>query len=224
MEWAREAWEWAACEACPGQEPSRPHQGAFLGRVHSHPHRDAWGHPGDRCHLQLPFPPCQHRPSSETITLLSSMPQTSHHLPPTETALPVDQKALSASVDHILRPCHLSSPLPVPLTSSRPCQARKSFCSDKLKDLDTNIANRHLLRKSGTFTGLDFAPPKRFKDNETMSDAGSIRSNRSGVSAMQLGAIRSGAYRVSRLPQGVVGTKDDLSTSLKPQWGMRVGS
>ena len=57
-----------------------------------------------------------------------------------------------------------------------------------------------------------------------MSDAGSIRSNRSGVSAMQLGAIRSGAYRVSRLPQGVVGTKDDLSTSLKPQWGMRVGS
>jgi hypothetical protein len=81
-----------------------------------------------------------------------------------------------------------------------------------------------LLRKSGTFTGLDFAPPRRFKDSDTMSDAGSIRSNRSGVSAMQLGAIRNGAYRVSRLPQDMVGTKDDLSASLRPQWGMRVGS
>lgn len=56
-----------------------------------------------------------------------------------------------------------------------------------------------------------------------MSDAGSIRSNRSGVSAMQLGAIRNGAYRVSRLPQDMVGTVDDLATSLKPQWGMRAG-
>jgi hypothetical protein len=81
-----------------------------------------------------------------------------------------------------------------------------------------------LLRKSGTFTGLDFAPPKRFKDPDTMSDAGSIRSNRSGVSAMQLGAIRNGAYRVSRLPQDMVGTRDDLATSLKPQWGMRPGA
>lgn len=82
----------------------------------------------------------------------------------------------------------------------------------------------HLLRKSGTFTGLDFAPPKRFKDPDSMSDAGSIRSNRSGVSAMQLGAIRNGAYRVSRIPQDMVGSKDDLASTLKPQWGMRVGS
>jgi len=81
----------------------------------------------------------------------------------------------------------------------------------------------HLLRKSGTFTALDFAPPKKFRDPDTMSDAGSIRSNRSGVSAMQLGAIRNGAYRVSRLPQDMVFTKDDLATTLKPQWGMRAG-
>ncbi|TAQ84752.1 hypothetical protein B7494_g6917 [Chlorociboria aeruginascens] len=75
----------------------------------------------------------------------------------------------------------------------------------------------HLLRKSGTFTGLDFAPPKKFRDPDAMSDAGSIRSNRSGVSAMQLGAIRNGAYRVSRLPQDAVFTKDDLAATLKPQ-------
>jgi len=81
-----------------------------------------------------------------------------------------------------------------------------------------------VLRKSGTFTGLDFAPPKKFRDPDAMSDAGSIRSNRSGVSQRQLGAIRNGAYRVSRLPQDMVGTKDDLVTSLKPQWGMRPGN
>jgi len=78
-----------------------------------------------------------------------------------------------------------------------------------------------MLRRSGTFTGLDFAPPKRFKDVESGSDTGSIRSNRSGVSAMQHAAIRSGAYRVSRIPQDVVFKKDDLSTTLKPQWGLR---
>jgi len=80
-----------------------------------------------------------------------------------------------------------------------------------------------LLRKSGTFTGLDFAPPKKFRDPDSMSDAGSIRSNRSGISSRQLGAIRNGAGRVSRLPEDMVFTKDDLATTLKPQWGMRPG-
>lgn len=75
---------------------------------------------------------------------------------------------------------------------------------------------------SGTFTGLDFAPPPRFKNQEgTGSDAGSIRSNRSGISAMSRDAVRAGAYRVSRIPQDVVTTKDDLSNQLKPTWDMR---
>jgi hypothetical protein len=78
-----------------------------------------------------------------------------------------------------------------------------------------------MLRKSGTFTSLDFAPPKKFRDPDSMSDAGSIRSNRSGISTTQLGAIRNGAYRVSRIPQDVVFTKNDLASQLKPQWGMR---
>ncbi|MCJ1461712.1 hypothetical protein MMC07_000310 [Pseudocyphellaria aurata] len=79
----------------------------------------------------------------------------------------------------------------------------------------------HLLRKSGTFTGLDFAPPPRFKSNETASDAGSIRSNRSAMSAQQLQNIRAGAYRVSRIPKDVVGMKHEINDSLKPQWDMR---
>ncbi|GKT49403.1 uncharacterized protein ColSpa_09584 [Colletotrichum spaethianum] len=79
----------------------------------------------------------------------------------------------------------------------------------------------HLLRKSGTFTGLDFAPPRKFKDADTMSDAGSIRSNRSGISAVQNAALRSGAGRVSRLPGDTVFTTNALQDQLKPQWGMR---
>ncbi len=54
-----------------------------------------------------------------------------------------------------------------------------------------------------------------------MSDAGSIRSNRSGISAVQQAAIRSGAGRVSRLPGDTVFTQAALAQNLKPQWGMR---
>ncbi|KAL9063352.1 MAG: hypothetical protein Q9157_008287 [Trypethelium eluteriae] len=56
---------------------------------------------------------------------------------------------------------------------------------------------------------------------ETSSDSGSIRSNRSGISAMQQNAIRQGAYRVSRIPKGMVTTKDDLAGQLKPTWDLR---
>jgi hypothetical protein len=82
--------------------------------------------------------------------------------------------------------------------------------------------NSHLLRKSGTFTALDFAPPRRIKDPDTMSDAGSIRSNRSGVSTKTQQAIRAGAYRVSRLPGDMIFSKDEMVTALKPSW--KVGS
>ncbi|KAH7320900.1 hypothetical protein B0I35DRAFT_477441 [Stachybotrys elegans] len=83
------------------------------------------------------------------------------------------------------------------------------------------IPSPHSLRKSFTFTNLDFAPPKKFKDSDTMSDAGSIRSNRSGISNTQLNAIRSGAGRVSRLPEDTVFTQAALENQLKPNWGIR---
>ncbi|KAG8528074.1 uncharacterized protein KY384_006990 [Bacidia gigantensis] len=83
-----------------------------------------------------------------------------------------------------------------------------------------HAATIHLLRKSGTFTALDFAPPPRFKNSDTASDAGSIRSNRSAMSARTQHAVRTGAYRVSRIPKEVVGTRGDLMDSLKPQWNM----
>ena len=78
-----------------------------------------------------------------------------------------------------------------------------------------------MLRKSGTFTALDFAPPPRFRDpGSGASDAGSIRSNRSGMSSTGRMAIRAGAYRVSRIPKEVVGTKDDIVQSLRPKLDM----
>ncbi|PGG95788.1 hypothetical protein AJ79_09874 [Helicocarpus griseus UAMH5409] len=78
----------------------------------------------------------------------------------------------------------------------------------------------HALRKSGTFTALDFAPPPRFRNAETASDAGSIRSNRTGVSAAHSYNIRTGAYRVSRLPAETVGTKADITSNLRPKWDL----
>ncbi|KAH8693126.1 hypothetical protein BGW36DRAFT_34747 [Talaromyces proteolyticus] len=83
------------------------------------------------------------------------------------------------------------------------------------------IPSPHALRKSGVYMPLDFAPPPRFKDKDTNSDAGSIRSNRTGISATHLNNIRAGAYRVSRLPADTVGTRDDIQTSLRPKWDMR---
>ncbi|KAI9849331.1 MAG: hypothetical protein M1837_004791 [Sclerophora amabilis] len=79
----------------------------------------------------------------------------------------------------------------------------------------------HALRRSGTFTALDFAPPPRFKNSDTGSDAGSIRSNRSGMSAQHLHNIRTGAYRISRLPKETVGTRNDIQASLRPTWDLR---
>ena len=82
----------------------------------------------------------------------------------------------------------------------------------------TDSGHSHLLRKSGTFTALDFAPPPRFKNTDSGSDSGSIRSNHSGVSARTNQSIRAGAYRVSRIPKEFVGTRQDLNEALKPQW------
>lgn len=84
------------------------------------------------------------------------------------------------------------------------------------------IPSPHLLRQSSTFTSLDFAPPSRawVGDTAAGSDAGSIRSARSGISAVQRDAVRAGAYRVSRIPKDVVTTQDDLANQLRPQMNL----
>ena len=85
----------------------------------------------------------------------------------------------------------------------------------------TVMPSPHSLRKSGTFTGLDFAPPPKILDRGGGgSDTSSIRSGRSGISAMQAHNVRAGNYRVSRIGNQNVGTKDDLAAALKPQWNI----
>ncbi|CEJ81650.1 hypothetical protein VHEMI01769 [[Torrubiella] hemipterigena] len=111
-----------------------------------------------------------------------------------------------------------------PFGESRPYKAVAAGASPLVTAFDelSALPSPHMLRKSNTFTNLDFAPPKKFKDAEAGgSDAGSIRSNKSGISARQLGAIRAGAGRVSRLPGDTVFTTASMGNQLKPQWGMR---
>ncbi|KAF2101088.1 hypothetical protein NA57DRAFT_17562, partial [Rhizodiscina lignyota] len=105
-----------------------------------------------------------------------------------------------------------------PLGTARPYSPSvKAFTplTTSLDDL-TVMPSPHLLRKSGTFTALDFAPPTKFRDIDSGSDVASMRSGRSGLSQAQVYNIRAGAYRVSRIPKELAGTKDELSTSLKP--------
>jgi hypothetical protein len=79
----------------------------------------------------------------------------------------------------------------------------------------------HMLRKSGLFTGLDFAPPPKFRDpGSNASDAGSIRSNRSGMSAAGRYAVANGANRVSKIPKEMVFTRDDMMNQLRPRLDM----
>jgi hypothetical protein len=79
----------------------------------------------------------------------------------------------------------------------------------------------HMLRKSGLFTGLDFAPPPKFRDpGAGASDAGSIRSNRSGMSSIGRNAVANGANRVSKIPKDMVFTRDDIMTQLRPKLDM----
>ncbi|KAG6034448.1 hypothetical protein E4U41_006532 [Claviceps citrina] len=111
-----------------------------------------------------------------------------------------------------------------PLGERRQYQPKVPVASPLVTAYDELAAlpSPHVLRKSSTFTNLDFAPPKKFKDADTMSDAGSIRSNKSGISPAQADALRRGAGRVSRLPGDTVFTSAASGDSLKPQWGHAV--
>ncbi|KAI1760890.1 hypothetical protein GGR53DRAFT_522787 [Hypoxylon sp. FL1150] len=110
-----------------------------------------------------------------------------------------------------------------PLGERRPYALNTPIHSPLVSAFDDTPAlpSPHLLRKSGTFTALDFAPPRRFKDPDSMSDSGSVVSNRSGISSANLSAIRGGAGRVSRLPGDTVFTQASMGNTLKPSWNMR---
>ncbi|KAI9688478.1 MAG: hypothetical protein M1822_001427 [Bathelium mastoideum] len=161
-------------------------------------------------------------------------------VPPPKKRLPPPSPLMTLPTPHMLKTdAHIFAPIDFappttfrdrqlgrpdsPLGAQRPYSPAVSAHSPLVSSFDdlSVMPSPHMLRKSGTFTALDFAPPPRFKTADTGSDTGSIRSNRSGISAVQQNAIRQGAYRVSRIPRGTVTTKEDLSSQLRPTWDQR---
>ncbi|KAI9670438.1 MAG: hypothetical protein M1829_004761 [Trizodia sp. TS-e1964] len=156
--------------------------------------------------------PSRHLPPPGPLRVLP----TPHMLREDSFALPIDFAPPSTYRDRAAgRP-------ESPLGGSRPYAPNKPSHLPLASSFDDLAAmpSPYALRKSGTYTGLDFAPPPRFKQSENASDSGSIRSNRSGLSTAQLYSLRNGAYRVSRIPREVVGTRDDITSSLRPKWDM----
>ncbi|KAI1112767.1 hypothetical protein F5Y14DRAFT_249524 [Nemania sp. NC0429] len=145
---------------------------------------------------------------------------------PTPSKLTDDSFAIMGAIDFAPPPTfkeHAAGRSQSPLGERMPYRVNTPVHSPLVSAFDDTPAlpSPHLLRKSSTFTGLDFAPPRRFKDPETMNDSGSVRSMHSGISGVGLNALRAGAGRVSRLPGDTVFTQASLGTTLKPNWGMR---
>ncbi|KAI8949518.1 hypothetical protein F4801DRAFT_399697 [Xylaria longipes] len=145
---------------------------------------------------------------------------------PTPSKLKDDYFAITGAIDFAPPPTfkeHASGRSQSPLGERVPYRVNTPVHSPLVSAFDDTPAlpSPHLLRKSSTFTGLDFAPPRRFKDPEAMSETGSVRSMHSGISGVGLNALRSGAGRISRLPGDTVFAQAALNTTLKPNWGMR---
>lgn len=223
----------------PGPGPRGPPRGPHgsFGGMSNGPHRPRAGSMGPR------GPPSAYssrapsslgpRPDSSASGRMPRQPKkkgpppTVLHTLPTPSKLRDDSFALMGATDFAPPDSfkeHAAGRSQSPLGERRPYHSPQVPVSSPLVTAFDELAalpSPHLLRKSTTFTNLDFAPPKKFKDSDSMSDAGSIRSNRSGISQVQLTAIRSGAGRVSRLPGDTVFTQAALQDELKPKWGMR---
>ena len=114
-----------------------------------------------------------------------------------------------------------------PLGSQRPFSPSVKAFSPLVSSFQglSPLPSPHSLRKSGTFTSLDFTPQTpRFRGFEGGtpggSDVASIRSARSGISAMHVDAMRAGAYRASRIPKEFVTLREDLRNQLKPSMNL----
>ncbi|KAI1195998.1 hypothetical protein F5X97DRAFT_325936 [Nemania serpens] len=145
---------------------------------------------------------------------------------PTPSKLKDDSFAIMGAIDFAPPPTfkeHAAGRSQSPLGERLPYRVNTPVHSPLVSAFEDTPAlpSPHLLRKSSTFTGLDFAPPRRFKDPEVMNETGSVRSMHSGISGVGLNALRAGAGRVSRLPGDTVFTQASLGTTLKPNWGMR---
>ncbi|KAI0124915.1 hypothetical protein BJ170DRAFT_481492 [Xylariales sp. AK1849] len=180
------------------------------------------------------FGPASPRPGSSASARMGGRPGSKKPLPPpsalstlpTPSKLKDDSFALMGATDFAPPPTFRDKTRgrsQSPLGERKPYQLNVPVSSPLVSAFDDipSLPSPHMMRKSGTFTALDFAPPRRFKDPDSMSDAGSIRSVGSGISTRGQGALRNGAGRVSRLPGDQVFTQAASGDTLKPKWGMR---
>jgi hypothetical protein len=164
-----------------------------------------------------PRPSFHSRPSTSYST--SSLPSQSRT--PSKPLEPLNDLPTRYKLDELASPISFSKPkrfagpagrdqsLP---RSQSPVQVLSSSWSN-LQDLPTP----HRLRRSGSFSSIEFAPVRKFAPSEVdAGDTGSIRSiARTEASLM---AVSAGAGRVNRLPQDIVPLgKAGMMAQLRPQ-------
>ncbi|EEH08676.1 conserved hypothetical protein [Histoplasma capsulatum G186AR] len=201
-------------------QPSRQ-QGASSAFGYAASHRTfstTSGDPGPRANSSISNrgPPMPQKPQLRPPGPLHVLPS-AHKLKDDTMVLPIDYAPGPTASD---RRAGRSGTPRGGLRPYVPVRAANIALASSYDDLAA-MPSPHALRKSSTFTALDFAPPPRFRNAETASDAGSIRSNRTGVSAAHAYHIRNGGYRISRLPPETVGTVEDITSNLKPTWDMK---
>ena len=123
-------------------------------------------------------------------------------------------------LDELASPISFSKPRRFAGSGGRDSPARPASPAQVLSSSWSNLSELpvpHRLRRSGSFSSLDFAPVRKFAPSEVdVGDTGSIRSlARTEASLM---AVSAGAGRVDRLPQDLVPMgKSGAMSNLRPQ-------
>jgi hypothetical protein len=167
-----------------------------------------------------PRPSFHSRPSTSYST--SSLP---HQRTPSKPLEPLNDLPTRYKLDELASPISFSKPRRFAGSAGRdsslprsqsPAQLLSSSWSN-LQDLPTP----HRLRRSGSFSSLDFAPVRKFAGATEVdaSDTGSIRSMRSVArTEANLMAVSAGAGRVNKLPHDLVPLgKAGMMAQLRPQ-------
>ena len=171
-------------------------------------------------HLQSPQPrPSYHsRPSTSYST--SSLPSRAR-TPPKPLQPLNDLPTERYKLDDLTSPISFSKPRRFVGSAnpiSRPSSPAQLLSSPR--SLLSELPVPHRLRRSGSFSSLDFAPVRKYAPSEVdAGDTGSIRSIRSMArTEASLMAVSAGAGRVNRLPQDLVPMgKAGALSNLRPQ-------
>jgi hypothetical protein len=164
-----------------------------------------------------PRPSHYSRPSTSYST--SSVP--SRTRTPSKPLEPLqDLPTTRYKLDELASPISFSKPRRFVGTGGRDSPARPASPAQVLSSSWSNLAELpvpHRLRRSGSFSSLDFAPVRKFAPSEVdAGDTGSIRSF--ARTEANLMAVSAGAGRVDRLPHDLVPMgKSGAMTNLRPQ-------